>query len=1156
MSTASTPRKFDIAEPIPGYRTTERIGAGGYGEVWRAEAPGGIAKAIKVVYGYHDDERASRELVALNRIKEASHPFVLSLERIETIDGHLVIVTELASANLKQRFEQHRGRGLPGIPRSELLGYLRDAADALDYLCREHSLQHLDVKPENLLLIGGRIKVGDFGLVKDLQDVNCSMISGLTPVYAGPELFDGRPSVHSDQYSLAIVYQEMLTGIPPFEGRTTAQLAAQHLHSRPRLDRLPASDQATIGRALAKNPDERFACCRDMVDSLLEVTPNLRSAAPRLAAPRSFPSAAQVSPSPTSPVRTEVLSPESHSSVPSSLPPAAPRPSGPPIEPAPAVRDLPPWELKSEDLQYRPAVFIGIGGLAACALQSLHGRLTNEFGDLGAVPALQLLLFDTDSETLKSVTDGDGQTALGDETAVLLPLRQPADYRCESSHHLQWLSRRWIYNIPRSLQTQGLRPLGRLTLVDHVQRVTDRITRAILAAVDPDAVGQSAEMTGLPWRAAAPRVFLVSSISGGTGGGMVLDVAFLVRKVLADLNLSDDGLCGVLAHCTGRSPQGRDLSTANAFAFLGELRYYSDAQNAYPGDPGGGIPAFPAEVSPFTNAYLVHLGEDLERSEFQAAVGRLARYLYCSTVTPAAAFVDRCRSRKTAEKSPPAGGPTVRTFGLCPLGFSYDDVPAAAADELAKSLVMRWRGLGGDEPETRPNSLSDPGSLLVSQSAVGLSKEQLRLEVAARAGDMGLEVQTIIDQLSAVATGEMGNDMDAYLLTVLEQVMSNYQAGHPSQAVPPGERILESLDTLLRAQDMQDGRRVCVESVLEKHLAAMAARHGAALRDWILSLVTSPNHRLEPAQRAADYVSDYLRALGREAGESIQARRVELGALKESVLAENAPNHGWVQSRGFAWRRRQVPDRRLTQYFQLSIEELTLNGVCRMVGLILAQVAMVNDKLRNLAADLNRMAEEFQRLAGPASAGPRPADGGAETALRVAAETIQGRKSELLTHMEAALEEDLRLVVNTDGLDIRGLLPRLRRVARATILNALKQVVLREITVSGESEPGGPVFSLAAGLELARPRLSDCGGTRRLLLVTPDDASTASLMESLAAQLPQPPTVVTNPEGGVLLCYEAEQLSLRHVAIAVLDGRNACAEVASRLHTRIDVAWA
>ncbi len=272
MSTAAT-TTFSLTEPIPGYMVRERLGAGGYGEVWKADAPGGLAKAIKIIYGCCDDERAARELAALNRIKQVRHPFLLSLERIERVDGHLVIVTELATSNLKQEFDKCRQAGLAGIPRNELLAHLHDAADALDYISQQYSLQHLDVKPENLLLVGGRIKVADFGLVKDLQDVNSSIVGGMTPVYAAPELFDGRPSIHSDQYSLAIVYQEMLTGVLPYEGRTTAQLAAQHLHSRPRLDRLPASDEPTIARALAKDPEQRFSTCRDMIEALLDATP-------------------------------------------------------------------------------------------------------------------------------------------------------------------------------------------------------------------------------------------------------------------------------------------------------------------------------------------------------------------------------------------------------------------------------------------------------------------------------------------------------------------------------------------------------------------------------------------------------------------------------------------------------------------------------------------------------------------------------------------------------------------------------------------------------------------------------------------------------------------------------------------------------------------
>src|SRR5690349_14809059 len=116
---------------LPGYTLTTRLGAGGYGEVWQAIAPGGLTKAVKFIFGSFHEKRAEHELKALQRIKDLRHPFLLSLERIEVVDGRLVIVTELAESSLKDRFDQCQRDGLPGVPREELLGYLEDAADAL-----------------------------------------------------------------------------------------------------------------------------------------------------------------------------------------------------------------------------------------------------------------------------------------------------------------------------------------------------------------------------------------------------------------------------------------------------------------------------------------------------------------------------------------------------------------------------------------------------------------------------------------------------------------------------------------------------------------------------------------------------------------------------------------------------------------------------------------------------------------------------------------------------------------------------------------------------------------------------------------------------------------------------------------------------------------
>ena len=390
-------------EPIPGYTLRRRLGSGGFGEVWLADAPGGLQKAVKLVYGTVDQERASSELRSLQRIRQVHHPFLLSLERIEVVNHQIVIVTELAECSLVERFQLFRNKGLPGIPRDLLIDLLRDAADALDFLSQKHELQHLDIKPGNLLIVADRIKVADFGLVKDLHDQNQSLVSGLTPTYAAPEIFDGRPDRRSDQYSLAIVYQELLTGQMPFNGRSTAELARQHLNQPPNLESLPPADRQIIARALAKNPLNRFSSCRQLIDQLSRVR-------------------AVVAMMPTTGDSDDAVE-----EVATSLPTLSTSTSV-----GGRQKILPPLDIDETLNNWVPprCMFIGLGGLGCKSLLALYATIRDDEDAVRPVSQHEWLAIDSDSQSLDAVAGSlEGNDGLPSAAALQIQLFRPQEYR-------------------------------------------------------------------------------------------------------------------------------------------------------------------------------------------------------------------------------------------------------------------------------------------------------------------------------------------------------------------------------------------------------------------------------------------------------------------------------------------------------------------------------------------------------------------------------------------------------------------------------------------------------------------------------------------------------------------------------------------------------
>ncbi|GIW84775.1 MAG: hypothetical protein KatS3mg107_0435 [Gemmataceae bacterium] len=268
------------------YEMLRLLGRGAFGEVWLArKKTSGIEKAIKILPYTTEHSGSRRERRALELIKNLRHPYLLATEDFWISEQRLYIVMELAEGTLRKRLQACREEQRPGIPVDELLRYFREAAEGLDFL-HKHAIVHRDIKPDNILLLHGHAKVGDFGLAwhQDRTVASMHTFAG-TPVYMAPEVWSQEGGPPSDQYALAITYIEMRQGHPPLPLLPLQELMAAHLEGNYQFEPLISpTEQAVLRRALARDPHQRFPTCTAFVSALAAAVSSASIAAPSHAA--------------------------------------------------------------------------------------------------------------------------------------------------------------------------------------------------------------------------------------------------------------------------------------------------------------------------------------------------------------------------------------------------------------------------------------------------------------------------------------------------------------------------------------------------------------------------------------------------------------------------------------------------------------------------------------------------------------------------------------------------------------------------------------------------------------------------------------------------------------------------------------------------------
>ena len=270
-------RNSATGDEIAGYTLESLVGRGGMGEVFRA-VDGHLARAValKVLAPglVHDEASRDRILRESQLAASIDHPNVIPVYAAGEADGHVYIAMRLVEGSDLRSVLRRDGRLEP----ARAIALVAQVASALD-AAHARGLVHRDVKPSNVLIDSQQERehcyLADFGITttaSDLQPVDVSQRLLGTLAYVAPEQVRGDPvDARADVYSLGCLLFECLTGEVPFVRDSDIAVVFAHLEEPPprpseRVGELPSEIDAVIARALAKQPEDRYETCGELVD--------------------------------------------------------------------------------------------------------------------------------------------------------------------------------------------------------------------------------------------------------------------------------------------------------------------------------------------------------------------------------------------------------------------------------------------------------------------------------------------------------------------------------------------------------------------------------------------------------------------------------------------------------------------------------------------------------------------------------------------------------------------------------------------------------------------------------------------------------------------------------------------------------------------------
>ncbi|MBV9231917.1 MAG: protein kinase, partial [Chloroflexi bacterium] len=260
-----------IGQQLGSYRLISLLGEGGFADVYLAQHLHlDTQVAVKVLHTQLASEGIEQFRQEARLIARLEHPHIVHVQDFGVENGVPFLIMNYApNGTLRQRHPKGTR-----VPLHDVLSYVKQVASALQY-AHEHHIIHRAVKPENLLVgRNNEILLSDFGLALLMLSSFSRTMHDLagTIAYMAPEQIEGHPHFSSDQYSLAVLTYEWLSGSRPFHG-SFAQIATQHRLTPPpplheKVPTLPLTVEQVVLTALAKEHRQRFATIQAFATAL------------------------------------------------------------------------------------------------------------------------------------------------------------------------------------------------------------------------------------------------------------------------------------------------------------------------------------------------------------------------------------------------------------------------------------------------------------------------------------------------------------------------------------------------------------------------------------------------------------------------------------------------------------------------------------------------------------------------------------------------------------------------------------------------------------------------------------------------------------------------------------------------------------------------